>query len=282
MRDVILAGIPRAGTTLACVLLNQFRNTVALNEPFDVSTLPAMNDEIPVADRLQGWFARERSNVLLTGHASSKAQNGRMVSNVFSPERGNDGLRHEIDQLAKQSIAIDKELQQDFTLVVKHPHAFTVLIPVLKTRFTCYAIVRNPLAVLLSWESTAANWQIGRAPVAERLDPMLQAILSEIKTPTDRQIGLLRYYFNIYRAHLPLSSVVRYEDMVHCPQTALAVIATESSTPISSVPNMNCNRTYSRKMLPVYVQKLLHFAPVWEPFYSAADVEDLAEALLRE
>ena len=33
--DVVITGLPRGGTTLACELLNAVENTVALDEPMD-------------------------------------------------------------------------------------------------------------------------------------------------------------------------------------------------------------------------------------------------------
>ena len=75
----------------------------------------------------------------------------------------------------KGKISIDKELARDFFLVVKQPALFSALLPVLAQRFPCYAIVRNPLSVLASWNSVDHKVRQGHSSGAELYDEVLEA-----------------------------------------------------------------------------------------------------------
>ena len=54
-RNVILAGIPRSGTTLVVRLLNELPDAVALHEPMQVSKLPGGGGP-PACDAVDCWF----------------------------------------------------------------------------------------------------------------------------------------------------------------------------------------------------------------------------------
>lgn len=154
-RNIILAGIPRGGTSLACVLLNELSNTIALNEPLELSGLVSKNETDKII-WLKNQFAEARENLSRNKTALSKGKGGRLVSNLFSDNLAEDDLRQNIATL--QAISFPHFIDSsDFTLIIKHPNAFTVLLPLLRDHFECFAIVRNPLAVLLSWNSTLAR-----------------------------------------------------------------------------------------------------------------------------
>lgn len=277
MRDIVLAGIPRSGTTLACVLLNRAPNTVALNEPFEVSQLATREKPQAKVDWLKERFAAARTNLLQEGRELSKGKEGRLVSNIFLEKSSEDGLRQDIASL--QPIPFPGLTTVDFTLVVKHPNAFTVLLPLLNDHFECFAVVRNPLAVLLSWNSTKARWREGYVPMAEKLDARLRAGLSEIESARDRQHFILSHYFRIIRTTLPATHVVRYEDMVRTGGGVLDKIAPEAQGLARPLLNFNTNPVYRRQDEEPLQRQLLSRSPFWEPFYSDEEIAGLARSL---
>ena len=277
-RDIILAGIPRGGTTLACVLLNQLLNTIALNEPLEISQLVSKNETDKIV-WLKNQFAEARASLSRTQTALSKGKEGRLVSNLFSDNPANDGLRQNIATL--QVIPFPHLLDGgDFTLILKHPNAFTVLLPLLHDHFECFAIVRNPLAVLLSWNSTRARWQEGYVPVAEQLDERLHKQLMRAKSAFERQLLILTRYFTITREALPLSHVLRYEDIIETGGAALSAICPEAKKLACQLSNLNTNAAYDRAKVDFFTGELLHAPCNWEPFYSKDDVLSLSNQLI--
>ena len=103
-------------------------------------------------DRIEAFFAAQRASLLETGTALSKARDSAVPDNSFPRERSAHGLREATDR--RERVRFAKLLPEGFTLVLKPPNAFTALLPHLSARWRCFALVRDPLAILLSWNST--------------------------------------------------------------------------------------------------------------------------------
>lgn len=208
-RDIALTGIPRSGTTLACRLLNQATNVVALFEPMDVSAVPVA----PVSafvDHTQAYFAAVRQQVRETATAPSKQRHGQVPDNLFAAT-GHDG--HRATQAVPGTITV--AVRDDaYSLVIKHNAMFTAVLPALAARIETVAIVRNPLAVLGSWNSVDLHVRNGRAPAGERLDPTLAQRLGAEHDVLERQLILLDWFFARFATHLPRERVLAYEDIV--------------------------------------------------------------------
>ncbi|HUK63438.1 MAG TPA: hypothetical protein VLV15_08895, partial [Dongiaceae bacterium] len=168
--NVILTGIPRSGTTLVCHLINTLPNSIALHEPMRVSEL-AFGDHLAAADVVARFFAQTRASLLANGTAPSKHVGGRIPDRHVDEHPSEDGLRRDNSDYGAVSFA--KPLSRDFLLVLKHPSAFTALLDTLRGRFPSFAVVRNPLSILGSWNSVQMGFREGRAPIAEELDPAL-------------------------------------------------------------------------------------------------------------
>ena len=75
----------------------------------------------------------------------------------------------------KGRLVVDKELTVGSLLILKRPALFIALLPVLAQRFPCYAIVRNPLSVLASWNNVDHRVRKGHSRGAEPYDEVLRA-----------------------------------------------------------------------------------------------------------
>ena len=277
-RDIVLAGIPRSGTTLACVLLNQVPNTVALNEPFPMGGLVSQPNAHSQVEWLKNCFAETRDSLQKTGSAFCKAKDGQLRTNPFAEHPSGNGLRQDV--FAKQLVFFPSPRSGDFTLVAKHPNAFTVLLPILSPHFECFAVVRNPLAVLLSWNCTDASWLDGHVPAAEQLDRGLREGLEKIESALDRQLFILSHYFLTIRQSLPGNRVVLYEDLILTGGGALFGIAPQAVDLRCALTNFNSNPAYDKSQVNRFARHLLERASSWAPFYIEGDIEALADSLL--
>lgn len=275
-RNVVLTGVPRSGTTLVCHLLNRLPQTVALNEPMQVHRLAELDAVGSRCDEVARFFGETRRALLAHGDAPSRHVGGRVPDDVFADSRPPDGLRR--DRAARGVIRVEKALSVDFLLCVKHPAAFTALLESLAARFPAYAVIRNPLAVLASWQSIDANVHRGSAPVAERLDPGLSTRLRTLKDPDSRQLGLLDWFFAKYRDALPPTRVLQYENVVASGGSALAPITPAAAQLAEPLASRNLNDLYDRARMRVLGEKLLASEGAYWTFYSRESVE----ALLRQ
>jgi hypothetical protein len=243
-QNVLLTGIPRSGTTLACSLLNRLPQVLALIEPMNMRELTAAGTDDNRIQYIADYLAQIRNNALEQGIAPRKLLSGDGTNTFAKTVDGKRASTIQRDQIAP----VDKPLRQDFTLVVKHPNAFAALLPVLAGRFKCVAIVRNPLAVLASWNSLDHALSRGHAPMAEKFDSELAMQLRQENDPFIRQVRLLDWYFDTFTRCLPANHVVRYEDMIDTSGAALSIIddsAQSLNDGASGLESQNDSRLYN-------------------------------------
>src|SRR3990172_328098 len=270
--DVILTGLPRSGTTLARHLLNKVPNVVALDEPREIGNVERLPERPAMCERISSFFVRARRSLLENGVAPSKQVGGTVPDNHASDQLSSKGLRTGL--MSQGCIIVDKSLDDDFHLVVKHPHTFTALLEDLSQRFPCYAIVRNPLSVLASWNSVSFPVRKGRAPGAERIDGSLSQQLDQITDRVDRQFRLLEWFYGRYRAILPSDRVLRYEDIIETGGAALRVITPAAGQLRETIQSKNKNPLYDEKRMAKLGERLLRTDGSFWEFYSKESVEE--------
>lgn len=273
-RNVVLTGLPRSGTTLVCHLLNQLPNTVALLEPLGpahfVGLLP---DGEAILDTLERWYRKSRRRALKKGEVITYHVGGTIPDNPFEEERSGKEPRQWLASYGRAKVG--KDLQRGFYLVIKEPPMFSALLPLLVQRFPAFAIVRNPLAVLASWNSVDIPARRGRIPKAERFDPELTRRLAAIDGLVERQLYLLDWWCERFERCLPAQNILRYEDIVTSEGKALAAIVPGARKLNRALSSRNANGLYQRKEVVELGEKLLSSEGAYWRFYSRNSVEEL-------
>lgn len=256
-QQVILTGLPRSGTTLTCHLLNKLANSVALHEPLIPLDL-AGYERSNIVEIILKYFAAQRDQILQTGTAVSKSFAGQVPDNPMAGIDPKTGKR--IRVLDGRLVQIDKQLTQDFCLAIKQPAFFTAILKdlVAVDSLSCFALIRNPLSVLLSWNSVEMPVSRGRVPAAEAFAPELKSNLDQIENVYDRQIFLLDWFFQQYLTYLPTKQILFYEATIQTAGKSLAVInplANELAEPLYSKNN---NSLYNNDLKQLLLEKLLN------------------------
>ncbi len=273
--NILLTGVPRSGTTLTCHLLNKIPNTVALHEPMTVRLFADLPNHEAICDQIDGFMNQVRHLALTKGTVISKHINGQIPDNPISAKSAETGLRPPL--ATHGEIPIEKKLDTDFDLVIKHPGAFSAVIEGLVDRFPCYAIVRNPLSILASWNSIAMAHRTGHAPAAERLDQKLAEKLASIEDNTDRQIYLLSWFFDKFLQVLPDTSIIRYENIIASQGRAIEIITPAAQNLAEPLASKNKNPAYDQELFQVLGQKLLKSSGAYWHFYDRESVQKLLE-----
>ncbi len=275
MTTLLLAGLPRSGTTLACALLNRMPNVLALAEPM---LLQDLRDRSAALEMITDFIRVTRERALRDGHAPTLGE-AWTADNLAEPPRADGGLRAGVGQV--RSLPIGKPLSPEFLLFLKHPALFTALAQDLEPRFPVFATVRSPLAALASWQTLEFLPHQGRSVIAERMDSDLAARLDRIPDRLDRQVELMGWYFSAF-AKMPERRVVRYEDLVRHPASQLSLIMPSQRRkldlidhPLRDVPPED---RYPEVDLPELARRLERLLPVIEPFYPGYR-ETLAETI---
>lgn len=217
--NILLTGLARSGTTLTCSLLNRLPNCVALHEPMVPQTLVGLEPADLIAEIVR-FFDEQRTTIRRDGNATSKSWRGGVPPNSIG-DPDDTGVRESL--IDGNEMRVDNVTSPDFSIFIKHPAFFTATLPVLVDRFACFAIVRNPLAALISWRKSGLPVGDGRIPVAEAYDPALATALAAEPDTLERQLIWLDYCFQRYLTYLP-GRILRYEDIIASGGKALSML----------------------------------------------------------
>lgn len=274
--DVILTGLPRSGTTLVCHLLNTLPDTVALHEPMQGLDYGDTSDVRAMSQDVKRFFDEQRASICDHGRARSRHIDGAVPDNPFGTEHSATGVRRQRD--TKGEITIDKVVSDQFTLVIKHTHRFAPIINGLTELFPVYALVRNPLATLASWQTVDAGIRKGRAGPAGRVVPELRTRMEQIDDTLDRQIYLLGWFWEQFHRHLPARAIIHYEAITATRGRALQVIRTEAANLDEPLDNRNTNTLYNQHDMAVIGERLLRTdGAYWDTYPKASVVQLLNE-----
>jgi hypothetical protein len=264
-RDMLLASPPRSGSTLVCWLLNQVNDIVALPEPMDGGAVTKQAHDLPAAiGEIRAFLSSTRNQILTERRAPAKLVDGVITSNMHEEPHSDGRLRKE--RIKRGYVTIEKPLSANFILLIKHPALFMGLLPQLLYEFPIFGVVRNPLATLASWNTIDVEFYRGRAPNAEAFAPELVAELVACPDRIDRQVRLLRWYFERLRL-LPRERVIRYEDLVVSPGETLGKIIPAAASLKTPLQAYDPATRYAGVPLDELRTKLEGISASFQPYY---------------
>ncbi len=264
----LLTGIPRAGTSVSTRLLNSLPDTVALNEPLQLTDFEDCADAAAALERIVERFREIREQI--TSSSTAPAVN---VAGAQSDARvmadSETGLRRPQGEVSD----IEVSASPGFRLVIKQNALFTALLHRLVDQFECLALIRNPLDVLASWQTVDLPVNRGRLPGGERYDSQLANILSAEEDCLHRQLCILDWFYRRFHSCLPNTRVLRFEDVATGGVAGLARALgerAEDAVPLELAP---LTERYRGLDLDGLLQALFDGPTAWRDFYTQADCE---------
>lgn len=216
LRDLIVTGIPRSGTTLTAALIDAMQDSVCLNEPSWHSAKSATSAE-GFAKFIADDFGVLRRKLLDgTPVQDRRSHAGKALTNYYATDRSpNHGKTiYEMVPLRRAG------LSPQFTLAIKHNGPYLAVLPELIAlqRFTILAIVRHPLQVIHSWRSLDLPISHGRMPNASAYWEQMAQLSKAHMDLLEKQVRMYdvmcqRVLENRQHIHL-----LRYEDLVQKPE----------------------------------------------------------------
>lgn len=270
--NIALTGVPRGGTTLACRILGHCEQTVALFEPMLVQQL-AHPREAALTQVLR-YYDDVRAQIAASGTAPSQTHLGEVPDNPFA-DPDTSGHRH--SQASPGLLQVKHRAGDSYALVIKHNAAFTALLPELGQHLPTYAIIRNPLAVLASWQSVPLPVRGGRIPAGERLDITLHAKLNTAGSVRERQLIVLDWFFQRFAEHLPRDRIIPYESIIASQGDSL-----RAATGLHANTHTSLDERHPRRLCAAAVLKQLaadlHARPgAWQHWYDRDSIDRLLE-----
>jgi hypothetical protein len=215
-KNLIVTGVPRAGTSLASALLDGLVDAVSINEPkWQHLWSREENERSRYVERIAADFVRVRATLLAGGCVPVRVQpGGDAITNFFddSPE-GRKRLVIENAPMARPG------LTSDFLLAMKHNAHYSCVLPELARLegFAVLAIVRDPRAILASWRSLDLPVSRGRIPAAEPFWPEVRAARVSTDKLLTVQARLVELFFARFLALDKRITIVKLEDVIADP-----------------------------------------------------------------
>ena len=284
----LLAGLPRSGTSLCCRLADALPDPVALIQPL-ASRFNGFKP-LEAAREVRRDLAALRQRLLAERRVPTVLVEGAIGDNVVGEAKDDAGLRRKLGE--RKAVDVTRTLSPDYTLFVKHNALFAALAPWLKLAREstedadlvdrCVGLVRNPLAVLASWQTVALPIQEGRLPGGEPFAADLRDALASAPDVRHRQLAIVNWFFARYAAHFRPEDVLRYETLVETNGASLASLLGRPKPPppdVQPLASRNANAAYAGVAAEELADLLIRDGGAWTEFYSVADVEAAARGL---
>jgi hypothetical protein len=231
--DLIITGIPRSGTTLATAIIDQVPDAFCLSEPeTQIALMEGAETAEEFVTRLGAEFDAVRRQLLAGGTVlDRRADTGKAITNYFGRPNadGRRGVSYAIVPVSRPG------LSREFLLGIKHNALYIAVLPeiVKHSRWRIIAVVREPLAVLMSWRSLDLPISQGQLPAAERFWPEMAKLTRAGMDLTEKQIRMCDLLCRRFVALARDITVVPYERFVTDPGALLS--ACGINTPATTV-----------------------------------------------
>lgn len=209
MKDILITGVPRSGTSLLTKLLSQQEDVLCFSEPRwlrDIRHPKQTAEEFSVALKNKITSIREdikKGNPVIM---TVKKGSHELPDNYF--KRTDKGQKN-----FKETKEVFVEHSDKLTIVVKSNTLFTACLEELmkKRDWKIYAMVRDPLYTLLSWRSLDIPVSRGEIKIGEVYSSDIRRIVKE-EDILKRQVLILNWFLNQFRMYE--CQQIKYEDFI--------------------------------------------------------------------
>lgn len=210
--DVIITGLPRAGSSVVGALVDFLPDTVCLNAPeWHNGFADKHNHVMPICKWLIGDFYWQRKQLLsqtpVADYRNADASPLMDSASTLGTE-------------TKQVHFTRSGLTPDFTLAMRHTLLYTAILPQLVEfgHFKIIAVIRNPIDVILSWQKQAVSPLSMNNPVSIGwLWPEAHGIAKSTTDEVDRMTQVAELYYQRYFELQDKIDIVKYEDVAENP-----------------------------------------------------------------
>jgi hypothetical protein len=270
--QLLITGVPRSGTTLLTATIGKIPNVVALSEPIQQRELKhALSSPMEYACRLMELMQTLRRQILDGVPLPNRfdKENHEVASNYWRSIEGEAGRQMvATSEVREEVIAVQDE---NFILCIKNCEQFTSCLEALAQLpgISIIAVVRNPVACLLSWRSLSIPISQGRIKFGEKFHRELRKI-RRIEDVLLRQVKVLDWYFGSYYRHREKVKIIRYEDFVEKPDLLREIIDVPASHAFSKHQSMNKRPEYNHadaETISEYLNRHTQFVRYFYPSF---------------
>lgn len=219
MQDIIITGLPRAGTTLLAAMVDEMPDSVCLNEPLWQYEWAKKHAHLG-PESFAGWLKEDMAGqrkMLLAGEPimDRRRKDGKAVTNYF---REDHEQKEAINRVGMVPFTRD-DLSVNFTLAAKHNILYlSALEEIAKQKaFKIIAIIRHPLGVISSWQTTPIPISRGELPAAMIYWQQMRKLVATPMELLEKQVRMYDLMCAKLYALREQISIIKYEDLIEKP-----------------------------------------------------------------
>lgn len=261
--NILITGIPRSGTSLLTSLLSDDQS-ICFSEPPWLKTLKESSDD--------GQSLLENLTLKIQD-LRYKIKQGIPIEMIY--KTGTTKLPDNYFQHQKSSINNLRETKQvlfpkgcsNNKFIIKANALFTANLTTLSksNNWKICALVRDPVATLMSWRSLNIASSKGRVRSVEKYSPELKFI-GTVTPLLKRQVLLLDWYFKQFDTLIP-EKVIKYEALVKDPSlTILSKLGEQISSPLK-LKSQNNNNNYNQNEKHIILSAIHKYSKHLKKFY---------------
>lgn len=241
MNNFIITGIPRSGTSLFTSLISKESKTLCFSEPIWLKDIRSSSTCCQsFSENLENKFNLLRKDISQNKPINLTLKKGSLELPENYYKRIND---KEINLKNNVSCRLPKHYS-NYDFFVKSNTQFTACLKQLKLRGfkNIYCIIRDPIAVLMSWRSLNIPISRGSIKIGELYSKEIRKIVTE-KHLLIKQVKILDWFFKQY--YINDSNIIKYEELISKPKEVFAnSLNMEYKNPVQ-LKSQNTNAAYN-------------------------------------
>jgi hypothetical protein len=211
MKELLIVGVPRSGSTLAAALVDSLENSLCLSEPDDLLITESVANRSEYVNSVIDLLLKSRDKVK-NGEAILDRRNSDGTPTTNYVKDTSCGGR--VFQPEKEWVDTSQYNAKSMLVAIKHNVPFLSVLPELvDIGIPILGVIRNPIPTILSWHETRLPVARGFMPSAEKFWSDVNLLFNQSKTP---EIGWARIYDAFCQRMLEADiTVVKYEDITN-------------------------------------------------------------------
>ncbi len=214
MKNILITGIPRSGTSLFSSLVAENQRSVVFSEPSWLGKIrETSRNGNEFTKHLIAYISQLRNDIIEKKPLKLKInkENKKPPTNYYI--RDNKG---KITSHKNEMEVIFEKKYSNYPFYIKSNAQFTsCLSELIKSKeFKIYCVIRNPVSCIMSWRSLQIPVSHGNMKIAEKYSKSYRmSVLSEKKLIL-KQIKIIEWFYETYYKNSKDIEIIFYEDLI--------------------------------------------------------------------
>lgn len=267
MKNILITGIPRSGTSLVSSLVAKNCDSVVFSEPDWLKDIRLQSNHCKdFASNLSSMISTLRSNIINGRSLKLKYNNNTLSipSNYYLRNNADDLI---IDK-KETEVVFDKCYANNPFYIKSNAQFTSCLKELIQTdKFKIFCIIRNPVSCIMSWRSLNIPVSHGRMKIAEKYSHTFRDKTKNLQNLMQKQVAIVDWHYQIYSKYAEHINIIKYEELVSSTRTIIEQIINSNACDIPTLKSKNSSTHYKLEEVNLIVDQLKKAGEFYKEFY---------------